>query len=465
MNCRKPSYSVMTGVLVCIMASCAPTPPLAGSGLAAAGLPVVGTASAQDSPCFRGPSRNGTYPDATIRTNWKEKPPKILWRKDVGYGFSSVVVAGNKIVTAGYAADGAKSAVYCFNADTGAQIWRTEYADTRGGPRGKVPVSGPVATPVIDGDRVYMVAVMGALYCMDLNDGSNVWVKITNADGGKCGEFGDGAPPVIAGDLVLAHLTTAAGSASWFAFNKNDGSVAWSIPVTTRLGKDEDADRGYSPAGLCKVSGKSCALFVSDAAIDCVELAKGVKMWSHNIADLELRYGPFEEPVFYGPDKFLLSIWYANKPSVIAFQIDSGGLTRIWSSKAIGKGAYSCVVCNGFAFGYGVEGLNCVDLLNGESKWNWRSSNPRMARDQGEVILVGDKLVWVASYSGMLYVGNASSEKSPPLGELKALNECTKDLKKDKATYNNVVSTAPVFANGRVYLRSPWGELTCVDVR
>jgi outer membrane protein assembly factor BamB len=449
-----------------VTAGCAGVSPVKTAGiLSVAGVLATGSvATAQDSAWYRGPSRNGVYPDAAIRANWKEKAPKILWHKEVGYGFAGAAVVDKKVVTAGYAQETGKGVLYCFDADTGKLIWRVEYEDACGGARGNVV--GPVATPVIDGGRVYMVAVMGALYCYDLFTGDKVWEKVTSKDPGKLyGEFGDGASPVIAGDLVLAHLTTATNSASWFAFNKKDGTLVWSHPVKTRLGVEEMADRSYSPAGLCKVNGKSCAILISDAVIDCVELSKGGNVWSHSIADMELRYGPFSEPVFFGNDKFLVGTWYASKANVIAFQINNDGLTRMWTSKAIGKGAYSFVVYKGLAFGYGVKGLNCMDLANGKSNWEWRSSDPKTAKDQGEIILVGDKLVWVSSYSGVLYIGNASPEKSAPLGELKALTDCTKDIKKDKARYNNVVSTTPVFANGRIYLRSSWGELACVDVK
>ena len=73
-------------------------------------LVAVGSiATAQDSAWYRGPSRDGVYANAAIRTNWKEKPPAVLWRKDIGYGFSGAAVVGKKLVTAGYAQDTGKS--------------------------------------------------------------------------------------------------------------------------------------------------------------------------------------------------------------------------------------------------------------------------------------------------------------------------------------------------------------------
>jgi len=425
-------------------------------------LSVCSMALSQDSASYRGPNRNGVYSDPGMRTNWKEKPPTVLWRKDMGYGFCEAAVAGKKLVTAGYVQDTGKSTVSCLDADTGKQLWQTEYADASGGPRGNVV--GPVASPVIDDGRVYMVAAMGAIYCFDLNTGAKVWEKVANKDSGKMyGQFGDGASPVVIGDLVFAHLTTGTNSAAWFAYQKKDGALAWSRPVTTRLGKEDSADRSYSPVAPCKVNGQPHVLLISDSAIECVSLDKGALAWTHSISDLELSFGPFSEPVFFADDKFLLGVWYASKANLIAFQINNDGLTRLWTSKAMGKGAYTCVTCNGFAYGYGLKGLTCADLKDGKSKWDWRSTDPKTQKDQGEIIMVGDKIVWVSS-SGTLYVGAAVPEKRPFLGDFKAVNNCGKDLKKDKAGYNNVI-TAPVLADGHLYLRASWGELVCVDLK
>jgi outer membrane protein assembly factor BamB len=425
------------------------------------GLPVSENTASNDSSGFRGPNGNGTYLDGKIRTNWNEKAPRILWSANIGYGFSGVVVAGKKVITAGYERDKNMTLLVCFDADSGNILWQTEYADSLAGPRGGL--CGPVATPAISGDKVYMVATAGAAYCFDLNTGVKVWNKVMNKEGAMCGEFGDGASPVVYGDTVIVHLSTGAKAASWFALKKSDGSVVWSLPVNSKLGADDPlVDRSYSPVTICNVAGKPAALLISDTAIECVDAGNGTKSWSFSTSDLAMRYGPFAEAVFFAPDKFLLETWYASKANVIAYQVTETGLIQLWTSKAIGRGAYSCVVFDGMAFGYGVQGLNCMDLSNGRSNWRWRSSDPKMARDQGEIILVGDKLVWVSSF-GMLYIGNATADKSQPLGEFKALKACDKDLKRDTARCNNVVSTSPTFARGRIYVRSSWGEIACVD--
>lgn len=427
-------------------------------------LAVEAAFPADDSASFRGPNHDGTYRESKIRVNWQEKPPVILWSQNAGYGFSGVAVSGKRVLAAGYSIETGKSTLSCFDSDSGRVNWQIEYADTCGGKRRGL--IGPIATPVIDGDRVYMVACMGVLYCFDLAKGAKLWEQAANKDkenGKPFGEYGDGASPVVVGDLVLAHLTVDSGSAAWFAFARQDGKQAWSHPVKQREVKSGNPDRAYSSAAPCDINGAPHVILVSNTGIDCVDAKTGRQAWTYSMADHEMTYGPFPAPVFFAKDKFFLGTWYSGKAHGNAFQINENGLTPLWKNDAIGKGAYSSVVYNGCLFGYGVKGLNCVNAADGEIKWKWRASSSAVAKDQGEIILIGDKLVWISS-SGILYVGEALPDKAGPVAEFKALGACTRDLRKDKAQYNNVVSTSPSFAAGRVYCRSPWGEIVCVDV-
>jgi outer membrane protein assembly factor BamB len=268
--------------------------------------------------------------------------------------------------------------------------------------------------------------------------------------------------PVIVGDRLIVQLTVATNAAAWHAIRKQDGAVLWSHPVEQRRVEFKTADRAYAPAVPCTLNGKPLLLLISNAGIDGVDVTDGKRVWTHSLADLQMNYGPFPEPVFFAPDKFFLGLWYSLKGTAMVFQMTPEGLTRVWSENTIGKGAYSYVIRNGRVYGYGATGLLCVDLERGKTLWRWRSDDPAVAKDQGEVILVGDKLVWISS-SGMLYVGEASPEKRGPIAEFKAVAPCTKPLAKDQARYNNVISTSPTFAAGRVYCRSGWGEAVCVD--
>ncbi len=423
---------------------------------------------AQDSPCFRGPDHSGTYPDGKIRTNWKSSPPKVLWKKkDIGYGFSQVVVAGKNAVTCGYEINGDKALLYCFDADTGEQKWKIEYKDTCVGQRGAV--RGAVATPAISSGRIYVSAIMGKLYCFDLKDGTEIWSKVTNKDaqaGKPYGDYGDGVSPIVTEGMVVANLSASLKSSAWYGMSATDGSIAWTHPIVKRetRRKREVVDRAYAGAVPCVVNGKPHVTLVANASIDCVDTRTGAPAWSHSLEDLKISWGPFPEPSYFEADKFFLGIWYSAQEQAFAFEVKGKELKRSWKNRSIGLGAYSHVVHDGYVYGYGSKGLQCVDLKNGDVKWDWRSDDQQLARDQGEIICVGDKLVWMST-SGMLYVRQASPDKGGPIAGMNVFGACPKDTKKDLAGYNGKVTSSPTFANGRLYCRAPWGEVVCLDVK
>jgi len=110
-------------------------------------------AEANDSLKWRGQESNSTY----SMENWSPsvlngKPP-ILWQKDVGEGYSSVTVEGDKVYTCGNTKN--QDIIYCLDANTGMEIWHYAYDCNPG------IYKGPYATPVIDGDYLYMISKKG----------------------------------------------------------------------------------------------------------------------------------------------------------------------------------------------------------------------------------------------------------------------------------------------------------------
>ena len=74
-----------------------------------------------DWPHWLGPTRDGV----SIEKNWKNNLENLQWKKKIGTGFSSVVVADGRLFTIGH--DGKKrdgmETVSCLDAETGQRIW------------------------------------------------------------------------------------------------------------------------------------------------------------------------------------------------------------------------------------------------------------------------------------------------------------------------------------------------------
>ena len=54
-------------------------------------------AQGEDWPQFLGPARNGVYSGPEIPVSWPKSGPPLLWKIDVGQGFSGPAVARGRV--------------------------------------------------------------------------------------------------------------------------------------------------------------------------------------------------------------------------------------------------------------------------------------------------------------------------------------------------------------------------------
>jgi len=127
---------------------------------------------ADDWPQWRGPTRNGISQESGWTDQWPKEGPPIAWKSIVGLGFSSVVVGGEKAVTAGHAND--TDTVFCFDALSGKELWKHTYPAELGD---KYYEGGTTGTPTIENDRVFWLSRWGDLFCFDAGAGKIVWSR------------------------------------------------------------------------------------------------------------------------------------------------------------------------------------------------------------------------------------------------------------------------------------------------
>src|ERR1051325_881873 len=118
---------------------------------------------AEDWPQFLGPSRNGVYHGTDLAATWPASGPAMVWKQDVGQGFSAPVVAQGKLIL--FHRVGNRNLVQAMDAKTGQKLWATEsttaYRDDFGFDE------GPRAAPVISGNRIYTFDAEGNLQALD----------------------------------------------------------------------------------------------------------------------------------------------------------------------------------------------------------------------------------------------------------------------------------------------------------
>ena len=153
-------------------------------------------AKADDWTSWRGPNGDGI----SLETDWDpgalSGDPRILWKVNVGFGFSSVSVKGKKLYTMGNIKD--QDIVFCLDTESGKVIWTHSYQCTPGDYR------GPRATPVVDEGYVYTLSREGHLHCLSAKNGKVRWKRHLADDFGvEIPSSGFSGSPVIDGDLLV----------------------------------------------------------------------------------------------------------------------------------------------------------------------------------------------------------------------------------------------------------------------
>lgn len=182
---------------------------------------------AADWPQYRGPGGSGVAAgDAPVEFGPKKN---MLWSVDAGSGHSSPSIWGDCLFLTSFDAPSGKLELLALDRGSGRIRWRQTI------PAAEIEkvhaVSSPAtATPVLDGERVYVYFGSSGLFCYDLA-GKLVWSSPMPA--AKVG-FGSGTSPVLAGDaLVLARDD---GDRHMLALDRKSGKPLWDVKLASGIG-------------------------------------------------------------------------------------------------------------------------------------------------------------------------------------------------------------------------------------
>lgn len=398
-------------------------------------------ALADDWPQWRGLNRDGISKETGWLNPWPAAGPKKLWEASIGIGYSSFAVSQGRLYTMGNVAD--NDITFCFDAESGTPKWKYEYPCSAKDPNG---YHGTRCTPTVDGNRVYTLSRHGHFFCLDAATGAVKWSKDFAKDfGGKDPQWGFAGSPLIEKDWVL---TEAGGkdNASVVAFNKLNGEVMW------RAGSDA---AGYSSLIAFDLGRERCFLQLSKDHLVCRKMKDGAELWR---LPWPTSYGVnATTPILQGEDVFVSTgygfgcariratlagvepVWPATDPEGL-----SANQIKGWTNKNMRNHVNSCVLVNGYLYGYDESELKCLDWKTGEVKWRTDSYG------KGSLICADGNLI-LYGQSGKLGLAEASPDAFKEICSFQALP--------GKDTWAN-----PVLANGRLYVRS-LDKMLALDVK
>ena len=177
--------------------------------------------SAADWPHVRGPSYDAISHETGLADHWPEAGPPVLWTRELGPGYSAIIVAEGRAFTLFQATGGIF--LIALDVDTGAEIWK-ERVDWPWQAGGVYP--GPYASPTWWEGKVYYATPTGLVGCARAADGRSLWtVNVREKFGSRGTEFGYASTPLVEDGRVV--LPVGGPKGAMVALSAVDGSTLW----------------------------------------------------------------------------------------------------------------------------------------------------------------------------------------------------------------------------------------------
>ena len=182
--------------------------------------PLASDAVTSDWPTFLGPTHDGVSTETRLN---RELPPPLIWEFARGTGYTSPVVAGERLVLVHRIGD--QEIIECLHAETGASQWQFRYTTAFEDRYGYN--NGPRSSPIIDGERVYTMGAEGKMHCLELATGEVMWNRDLRAEYAVTQDFfGTASTPLVEGQLLIVNVG-APGGPSVVGFDKTTGDEIW----------------------------------------------------------------------------------------------------------------------------------------------------------------------------------------------------------------------------------------------
>jgi len=372
-------------------------------------------------PQWRGPKRNGTSTETGLLREWRRVKPKVLWRANVGIGFSSFAVSNGLVYTLGNRSN--TDTVYALSAKTGKPVWKYSYPCPIGAVRHE---GGPYATPTVDGDKVYTFSKQGKLICFTAATGKIAWqADVAKLSGAKPPNYGFSSSPLMVGGLLIVN----AGS-NGLALHKGSGRLAWKSTGTGRA--------GHASPVLFRGGGQRCVVILAEGQLSGVSPVDGRVFWMTALPKGTLSY-KICDPVPLGGKLFISSSY---KSVCSMYQVTYDSIRELWKSRNLLTKMLNPVVSSGYIYSSHRESMfRCIDPANGHIKWEKELA--------GNPILVDDKCV-ILTVGGELILAKLSPSAFTEFGRFPVLDgKCW---------------TPPALAGGKLYCRNAMGSVACVDI-
>ncbi|MCA9110753.1 MAG: PQQ-binding-like beta-propeller repeat protein [Planctomycetaceae bacterium] len=241
------------------------------TGLLLSGFAVAIPIVAEDWPQFRGPNASGISTESMNPPVTFSADKNVEWSVELGKGVACPIVVDGCVYETELTDEG-RFAVLGFDADTGEQLWKTEF-ETGELPEITPPNEHASSTPASDGETVFVHFSTIGLIALDAKGGTERWRHLLPMPFYLMG-WGAANSPIIYEDMVIFNLDDDL-NPYLIALDKQTGSIRWQTPRPDMLG-------GYSVPVLCTADGRTDVVVAGSGKLKGYDPETGKERWTCN---------------------------------------------------------------------------------------------------------------------------------------------------------------------------------------
>ncbi len=318
-----------------------------------------------------------------LANEWPTSGPPVIWSRDLGEGYSSVLCSGERLYTMYRKGD--EDHVAAMSSKDGKTAWDFAYESKPHEKHIKEFNSAPRATPVLDDGRIYAVSCQGIMHCLDAKTGEKIWRKDlwTAYEPATFLNHGYSASPYIYKDTVI--MIVGGKGQAVVAFDKKTGAEKW---------KSLDFDASYATPKLIDVDGQKQLLCFMAHELIAINPEDGKLHWSFEHGN---SYGQNISMPLFGDDNiiFISSVDTGGSRGLkLSRKDDKTEVEELWHNKRVKIHHQNAVRVGDTVYAStGGPGIfQAIDVHTGDILWRERGfATSNVLYADGEFIIVDEE--------------------------------------------------------------------------
>lgn len=356
----------------------------------------VGTSSGQEWNQWRGPSRDGSVSAKSAPKVW----PAALretWRVDVGEGYSSPVVSGDRVFV--HARRDPDEVVLAISLKDGKVIWQQKYAATFKKNQYAVQMAkGPNATPLVLANRLFTLGVSGVVAAWDTATGRELWKRDFSSTIDTSKLFcGTAASPIAVDGRVVVQVGSDIHGGKVLSLDPSTGATVWEWT---------GAGPGYASPVVIDVAGSKQIVTLTQESIVSLDAKSGKELWSAPFPDEW--HENISTPIWTGSNLIVSGTRQGTHAYKLQQTAGKWQATEAWKNADIAMYMSSPVYGDGILYGHSSKRKGqffAVDAATGAVKW----SSEGRAGEHASVLLTPTHVVFLTNGAELIVIKRGAS--------------------------------------------------------